>query len=277
MDKYEKVEQIVNRMIDNGVIPMSDEDYSICRFISDNLDNIPLIKFKDNILDVNQMCKKSINSFTIYEDKLLLERIINILKRIRINDDNTSSNISSFKSNIDTSNKDINNCFIPHSITVPGIFNDLAPLYFSHEMHHILKDTNPSEYKYMLLYADVIPMFFELVQSGLYDDTSKKAIINTRLALISDLKRFIDIHDSRDEKNYITNIIDSKRCQYLNSFYYSIMLYKLYKSNPHGVLNIVKKVLMGEITTDTLIYIFGLCDRIHDNDVIDEINKIKRK
>ena len=33
-----KVEEIVNRMINNGVIPMNEYDYDICNFICDNLD-----------------------------------------------------------------------------------------------------------------------------------------------------------------------------------------------------------------------------------------------
>lgn len=278
MNKYEKVELIVNRMIENGVIPMSDYDYSVCNFVCDNLDDIPLMKYKEKKLNINQICMNSVNSFTIYDNHLLIDKIVNILKNITIYIDksNSDSTISNFRSNINTSKRDGNNYFVPQSITIPENFNDLASLYFGHEIHHILKDVNPDEYKNMLLYADVIPMFYELIQSDLYDDVSKKAIINNRLALLSNLKRFVTIHNTRNDSNYITNVIDSKRCQYLNSFYYSLMLYKLYNINPQYVLNIVKKVLMGDITTDTMIDIFGFHDRSLDNDVRDELNKIKR-
>lgn len=276
MSKYDEIERVVNRMISNGVIPMSEYDFDVCHFVSDYIDNVLLTVYDENDININILYRDSLNSFTIFDDMELLLRVHNLLKDTKIYLDRNLCNtkITSFRSSIDTINRTDDGNFKVKSITVPSKYNDLASIYFGHEIIHSLKDTNPSEYQYMLKYADVIPMFYELIESDKYDDISKKAIINNRLALLNSIKKEMRDDDFYSD-NYIKKIICSKKCQYLNSFYYSILLYKIYKSNPKYILDLVKLVLNGKITTYNLICSLGLNDRELDNDVKEELIKIK--
>ena len=214
----------------------------------------------------------------MYGDKRLLVNLYKTLHSAKIiinTDDSDSTKISQFKSSIDTTHKNANGMFSARGIMIPKRYNDLARVYFGHEAHHILKDVNPREYRYMLKYADVIPMFYELVESDKFDDTSKKAIINNRLALLYNIKNEMNNRDLYDD-NYVRKIINSKKFQYLNSFYYSVILYRMYKINPHHILNLVKMVLNGEITTCDLINKLGINNRCLDYEVKDEIKVLKK-
>ena len=44
----------------------------------------------------------------------------------------------------------------------------------------------------------------------------------------------------------------------MNSFYYALMLYSLYKETPNKILNLVNKVLNHEMTTFELLNNLGL-------------------
>ena len=273
-----KVEEIVNRMINNGVIPMNEYYYDICNFICDNLDETFLKIYDEKDINVQKLYNDTLESFAMYGDKRLLVNLYKTLHSAKIiinTDDSDSTKISQFKSSIDTTHKNANGMFSARGIMIPKRYNDLARVYFGHEAHHILKDVNPREYRYMLKYADVIPMFYELVESDKFDDTSKKAIINNRLALLYNIKNEMNNRDLYDD-NYVRKIINSKKFQYLNSFYYSVILYRMYKINPHHILNLVKMVLNGEITTCDLINKLGINNRCLDYEVKEEIKVLKK-
>lgn len=273
-----KVEEIVNRMIKNGVIPMSEYDYDICNFICDKLDETYLKIYEEKDINVQQLYNDTLESFAMYGDKRLLINLYKTLNSAKIfisNDNNYSTKISQFKTSIDTTHKNDTGMFNARGIMIPKKYNDLARVYFGHEAHHILKDVNPLEYRYMLKYADVIPMFYELVESDNFDETSKKAIINNRLALLYNIKKEMNNCNLSDE-NYIRKIINSKNFQYLNSFYYSVILYRMYKVNPQHILNLVKMVLNREITTNDLINKLGINNRFLDYEVTDEIKILKK-
>ena len=116
-----------------------------------------------------------------------------------------------------------------------------------------------------------------MVDSDHYNNNISKSIIDNRIALINGTKNYLDIHFSRCEVNSYTDVLDSKRCQYLNSFYYSLLLYRLYKYNPKYVLDNVKKVLLKEKSTYELIDELGLRCRCFDDDVSDELVKLKNR
>lgn len=278
MSKYDEIERVINRMISNGVIPMDGNDFDICHFISDYIDNVPLTIYDDDNINIKKIYGDSLNSFSIYNDRELLLRIHNLLKEAKIYIDGNCKGpkITRFRSMIDTTNKTCDGHFKLKGIIVPNKFSNLASIYFGHEIVHSLKDTNPEEYKYMLKYADVIPMFYELVEADKYDEVSKKAIINNRLALLNSIKKELSYDDFYSD-NFIKKIICSKKYQYLNSFYYSLLLYRLYKINPKEVLESVKLVLNGSITTYDLICNLGFNDRYFDNDVKEELVKIKKQ
>ena len=191
MSKTNDIKSVIERMIQNGVIPMDEADYDRCMFTGDLLDDIPFTIYNEKEININELYENTLSSFTMYNDKALLIRISDLLKTIKIYIDNNSNGIKifNFRTIIDTVNKNDNGFYTVKNIVIPGIYNNLAHIYFGHEAHHVLKDTNPAEYMFMLQLADVIPMFFELVQADQYGDVEKKAIINNRLALLKGLSK----------------------------------------------------------------------------------------
>lgn len=278
MDSEKDIEAVIERMIRNGVIPMDDDDYDRCIFTGEQIDEIPFKIYNETNIYPNKLYNKCLYNFQIYGDEELLRRVSNLFKSIKIYVDTNYNGLKIFKfrSLISITNKNENDFYSPTGIVIPGKYNALAPIYFTHETHHLLKDTNPEEYKYMLKYADVIPMFYELVEADKLGGGYEKALINNRLALLYNLNKELISYNHNDSL-YLMRILKSKKYQYLNSFYYSVILFKLYKENPQGILNLIKKVLKREFTTFDLISILGIEGRDMDNYVKDEINILKKK
>lgn len=286
MSTTKEMDDFINRLTNNGVKPMTEYDYEICDFIIHNIDDTSLKSYGRKKVNIKQMCIETLKSFYVFNDDSLNNKVFNTIKNttIYLKNNHNRHGINNFNSKINSSEKDENGLFISKGITIPAIYDDLAPVYYGHEICHIMKDRHPNEYKNMLKYADVIPMFYELVASDNYDDTSKAAIINNRFALLKLSENHLSNHNIRyllnhttgDYNNYIYDVIDSKTCQYLNSFYYSLLLYQMYEINPKYVLSNVRDVLLGKMTTDDLIYKFGFRDRSMDIEVKDQLAKLKK-
>ena len=278
MSKTNDIKSVIERMIQNGVIPMDEADYDRCMFTGDLLDDIPFTIYNEKEININELYENTLNSFTMYNDKDLLTRLSDLLKSIKIYKDNGFHGIKiyNFRTLLDTINRKDNGFYGVKGIVIPGRYNGLAHIYFGHEAHHALKDTNPKEYIFMLQLADVIPMFFELVQAEQYEEAGQKAIINNRLALLKGLSNELKV-DKTGGASFLQNALKSKKYQYLNSFYYSVLLYRLYKDNPDYILNLVKMVLNGQMTTYDLINKLDINSRSLDYDVHDEINVLKKK
>ena len=81
--KVKKVEEIVNRMINNGVIPMNEYDYDICNFIYDNLDETFLKIYDEKDINVQKLYNDTLESFAMYGDKRLLVNLYKTLHSIK--------------------------------------------------------------------------------------------------------------------------------------------------------------------------------------------------
>lgn len=277
MGKTNDVDIVIKRMISNGVVPMDDDDYDRCRFTGSQLDKIPFNIYDEANLIINNLFENCLYNFSMYKDEELLRNVGNLFNSIKIYVDNSDDllKIYKFSSIISTKNKNDNGFFSPVGIMIPNKYNNLAHIYFTHEAHHLLKDVNPDEYKYMLKYADVIPMFYELVEADKLGDICKECIINNRLALLYNLyKELFSFNDSKN--SYLSNVLKSKKFQYLNSFYYSIILFKMYKEKPDEILNLISRVLKGELSTFDMINILGIDGRDMDIHVRDELKILKK-
>ena len=63
---------------------------------------------------------------------------------------------------------------------------------------------------------------------------------------------------------------------YLNSFYYAVMLYNMYKETPKKILDLVSKVLKHEITTMEMLEMLDVYGDIRGSIFEKELNCIKR-
>ena len=115
----------------------------------------------------------------------------------------------------------------------------LSPLHIGHEHLHLLKDTNYCEFTDSQVLGDVITILYELIMSDKYPEL-KCELIRYRLW---NLKNDSKIYENAQNhiKNKMTNkdlykIEATKSGQYLNSFYYAIILFNMYKDNPKKIL-----------------------------------------
>ena len=277
LTEYEKTEKYFSKMMDNGIYPMNSTEYDTCFFICSFLDKHVVENDSFNTVNIDNLYKSALDSFLIYDDNEILEKIDRIFQTSKVvYYDSYESTITDFKSIINHKKTNQNGNYVAEKITIPDKFNSLASVYFEHELHHILKDVYPNEYKLMLRYADVIPMFYELIKAENTDDLTCKTIINNRIALLYEIK-----NDFTNSNLYANSIIftflNSKKYQYLNSFYYSLLLYKYYKESPEEILKLVSYVLKGKITTLDLINTLGINNRKFDDDANNEFIIIKSK
>ncbi len=143
---------------------------------------------------------------------------------------------------------------------VPQRPDIMAPLHIGHEHIHALKETNYEEYIDGQILGDVIPIFYELLMSDKYEEM-KKLIMSFRLASLKADKKHYDNAINQMKKKELKDlyrVIATRSGQYLNSFYYSLLLYNLYKSEPKKVLELVNKVLNHEMTTRGMLEELGI-------------------
>lgn len=162
-------------------------------------------------------------------------------------------------------------------IGAPFNLDDLSFLFLGHGLVHAIKDTNFKEFQYQLTLGDVIPGFYEMIIAEKMPHIYKKywtrrfelvkMVITEYEGIYSDYNKSVF-----DKKIY--EFLLSFKGQYLNGFYYSLVLYNLYQLYPDWVMKNVLRVLNHEITTKDLLVILGLYEMNNDDLVSDEIKKL---
>lgn len=161
---------------------------------------------------------------------------------------------------------------------VPQRPDIMAPLHLGHEHIHALKETNYEEYIDGQILGDVIPIFYELLMSDKYEKT-KKMIMLFRISSLKEDKKHYDNAISKMSKKDLKDlykVVATRSGQYLNSFYYSLLLYNLYKSEPKKVLELVNNVLNHEMTTRGMLEELGLLYS-DEKDIFEEEFDVIRK
>lgn len=79
----------------------------------------------------------------------------------------------------------------------------------------------------------------------------------------------------RHEKN-LYKVLQNRSGQYLNIFYYDLVLYDMYKKNRDSIIEIIRRVLSREITTLDMLSELGIYNK-GNNEVFDEeLDNIKK-
>lgn len=278
MNLIVEIESAVNRMISNGVISMSKEEYDTCSFISRRIVNDYSLVAGSKDLSLDELISRTLDLFSIYDDKRIADKAAILLDKSRFiikETDSSSCGIELFSTDIGTI-RDNNDLFSLNNIVVPDKYGNLSPIYLGHEVHHAIKDVNPSEYQYMLRYSDVIPMFFEFVCADKVSDEEKSAIIGNRLHILLQSQSSLRDHYTNTNRNIFTELTNSKNAQHLGSFYYAIVLYILYQNDPKKTLNMVKNVLLHEDTTYDMLKRNNIGSN-YNNDVSDFMKILQKK
>ena len=268
--EIQQVLDSLERMLNRGILPMNEEEYLNSLVVANALKGYPSKMITRGRLSFNTAKERALTLFDMYPNLALKNEIENIsfhhvvTQGVPVLKFSTSMNVQ------DTTQQH----YSVRYIEVPRKTDMLSPYYLAHEMHHTLKDCNPDEYLYMLRYADVITQFFELV-AGDNSDTQKD-LIHNRLSMLAQSTRYLDIHNQRHDTHYLFDACDSKNCQYLNSFYFSVLLYHKYLEDPLPVLEEVSKVLLKEKTTYQMLEDLNLFGYYNDQEVIDGIQYLKK-
>ena len=162
-------------------------------------------------------------------------------------------------------------------IFTPRILDENAFLLLGHELIHAIKDTNYSEFQLQLTLAEVIPNFYEIVIAENIPEITKnywncrleiiKMLIEEYQAISDDLSR------SLFNREALKHLLSFKGL-YLNSFYYALVLYNLYKLQPDWVRKNVLLVLDHKITTKDMLVKLGIYEMNNDKLVSDEIQRL---
>lgn len=162
---------------------------------------------------------------------------------------------------------------------IPDFMDDTSVVFLSSEHIHALKDTNIDEYKYSGELGDVLSYLFEMILVDKYS-IFQKDVYNARIMELK--KSFIDyknyINQIKKFKDYkdLYKILMCLAGQSLNSYYYALLLYKMYKENPSMILDYVNKILNHNISTMDMLVELGLYEQDLKEDFKEEIDEIKK-
>lgn len=157
---------------------------------------------------------------------------------------------------------------------IPANLYEISGYLFGHEQLHALKDINYREYQNLKISGEVIPIFYELM---IYspEEVIKKEVLKVRISNIFDNALEYELFNDAFRANKLNEIIlgeDKETIRkslvyeytrtkvgcYLNSFYYALILYSMYKETPQKILDLVSKVLKHEITTLEMLEQLGI-------------------
>lgn len=266
-----------------GLNYLSNIDVTVCDFVHSQLSYVDFNRFSSGrFISIKELVEMSINEMNFFGsdiskkiDELVNNTLINQKKNI---------DITQFSASIsyDINNGAVSSIGSIHSYNIPQCLYEYSVYLFSHEHLHALKETNYLEWKDSNIIGEVIPLFYELVVSE-SDDILKRQLLKARMndlfyngcefSITNDL-----IMNGNNEEDinlylYVRTIIG----RYLNSFYYALILYSMYKETPLKILDLVSKVLRHEMTTLDMLNRLNIYGDIRGELVEKELNKIKKK
>lgn len=253
-----------------------DEDLKVCDYVSSQLFDFDIATInRGNVISFDELFIKSIDEFKIFGMDICT-KIQEMTSKTSIHC--KSDNIDQFTTVIGFQEDGVGSVLVNSGIVdryiIPYSLYEISIYYFAHEHIHALKETNYEEYRDGMTLGETIPIFFEFL---IYkpDEILKKELIKIRLNALLSNKLEYEFFDElfmmycvmdkslsekicENENINMCEFLRSKLGNYLNSFYYALMLYSLYKETPNKILSLVNKVLKREITTFQLLNILGL-------------------
>lgn len=273
---------------------LSDTDISICDYLVDNLSYVDVKKINPgkciNRFDLIDICLKDIEKLgnDIYSE-IQKNLFVIPIELIDTGDILQLSTGVSFELSGDKVKEDSG---LVTKFLVPAKLHEIAAYFFGHEQLHAMKDINYNEYKDLKVLGEVIPIFYEfMIYSP--EELIKKEVIKERIKYVFDNaleysifrneikeNEFYGAVIERDEeyrrKKIVYEYLRTKVGSYLNSFYYALILYNLYKETPQKILDLVSKVLKHEITTMEMLTSLGIYGDIKGELFEKEFQNVKK-
>lgn len=264
-----------------GIKYLSPSDKRVVSYVSDQISNIKTkaIPVRNRVVLAN-VFMKSLENIRIFGETSYAEALkLASAKFVPVFPDNTSfSCFVTFDVDDRTSKPILTSGKVDH-FKIPQILDTNAEIHLTHELIHGLKETRYEEYILAAVLSDVIPLFYELI--GTDNNISLKSdMMNIRMSLLgieaSTYKEVTaNMKKSMKDKD-LYKLVQSRSGQYLNSFYYALVLYNMYKSDPSLILEIVNRVLKREITTLDMLIELGIYTKDNDRVFDTELEEVKK-
>lgn len=293
-EQYENQKQ-VDAM---GMNYLYDEDVEVCSYVFNQLQglNVSCVNSGRNI-SIDELINRTLNEIKVFGDDIY-SKVQQLIKEVPIEMVDTGD-ISQFSTGVSytsytmgdkkiviSDSGEINKYLIPKNL------NELSVYHFGHEQIHAIKETNYNEYVDNIVLGETIPIFYELM---IYnpDEVLKKELIKFRMQyMLINAEEYL-IFSSLLSENYINDIIYNEKERigketrlyeylrtkvgcYLNSFYYAVILYKMYKETPDMILCLVSRVLNHEMTTLDMLNFLGIYGDIQGEVFEKELGKIRK-
>ncbi len=144
---------------------------------------------------------------------------------------------------------------------LPKEFDETGSVFLGHELLHGIKDTNLNEFILMFQFLEVIPLFYELVSTE-GDLQLRNRVMNIRIQALKDAytnyqNLLVSMKKTKDNKDLYKLQMNCYGL-YLNSFYYALVLYSLYKNDKELVISCINKVLNRDKSTLDMLVELGI-------------------
>lgn len=274
---------------------LTDIDKDVCDYVFRNLSSMNIGNFDyGRKIDKLEMVNIGLAELSIFGEEIFTMARDIILRTPIVSDDlvdpiqlaTAVSFIIDDSNNIDEDSGKVSKFVVPKDIY------EISGLFFGHEQIHGMKDTNYKEYVNIKTLGEVIPIFYELIiynpnnviknnllkirMSSIFENSYEYALFNHVLNT-EVINKLIGVEDSEQEQRIeFYKFAALKMGCYLNSFYYALILYNMYKETPKKILKIVSMVLKHEITTLEMLQKLGIYGDIRGELFEKEIHNIRK-
>lgn len=264
-----------------GVKYLSPEDKKVINYVGRSISNIKTsaIVTREAVV-LGEAFAKSLDNLRIFDDTFYFDALKSASVRfIPTFPDNFSfSCYVTFNADDKTMKPIVDSGKVDH-FKIPQIIDTNAEVHLTHELIHAIKDTNFEEYKLVATLSDVIPIFYELIGTE-RDEQLRQDILNIRISVLGREIITYKIATMNMKKNMhekdLYRVMQNRGGQYLNSFYYALILYNMFKLDRERIIGMVNRVLRREITTLDMLIELGVYTKDNNHLFDEELDEIKK-
>ena len=237
---------------------MTEKDFELADYISEVTNfNVCDSKKVAKKKKIQEVVNESIDSLSIFNDDEIISKTKAIVFSVPLNSIYTNPNV--FGCVVGYNHSDVEETKKGEVLryNIPNKLNELSSIQLGAQHIHALKETNAKEHENTFVTGNVLSFLYELISIEQQDINFQKDYLNMRLqylnACIFEYKNARDVYnnkeknDSNEEQVYFDYL--NRVGAEINSFYYALILYNLYKNDPTLITNYVNKVLNHELTT----------------------------
>mgnify|MGYP003298596160 FL=1 len=260
---------------------LSPDDKKVISYVGRAISNIKTsaIVTRENAI-LGEVFAKSLDNLRIFDDSFYFEALKFASVRFvpTFPDSFSFSCYVAFYADDKTMKPIVDSGKVDH-FKIPQIIDTNAEVHLTHELIHAIKETNFEEYKLVAILSDVIPIFYELIGTE-KDEQLRRDILNMRVSVlgiesITYKNATMNMKKNMHEKD-LYRVMQNRSGQYLNSFYYALILYNMYKFDKERIIGAINRVLRREITTLDMLIELGIYTKDNNHLFDEELEEIMK-